>query len=203
MNEPIQEKAPKPPGLLPKNVQSWLIVGTRRSDGRHHVADRWQEAATPAKAVRPGAAAVTARSERNKDCRTAEPHPGSPARATRRAECTRAAEPRSLGRGSVPTSNRRNRTCAQQSGRRTHRRSDPGRAKEARLSLAVRVERRLSYRKSPRNAGGTVRTVLSDTGTTSGNSSGTSTEAALLSQMLKDAQLGAAPKRSRPLNPTL
>jgi type IV secretion system protein TrbI len=27
MNEPIQDKAPKPPGLLPKNVQSWLILG--------------------------------------------------------------------------------------------------------------------------------------------------------------------------------
>jgi type IV secretion system protein TrbI len=29
MNEPaeVQEKAPKPPGLLPKNVQSWLLVG--------------------------------------------------------------------------------------------------------------------------------------------------------------------------------
>jgi type IV secretion system protein TrbI len=27
MNESIQEKAPKPPGLLPKNVQSWLIIG--------------------------------------------------------------------------------------------------------------------------------------------------------------------------------
>ncbi len=26
MNEPITEKAPKPPGLLPKNVQSWLLV---------------------------------------------------------------------------------------------------------------------------------------------------------------------------------
>ena len=27
MNEPIQDKAAKPAGLLPKNVQSWLIVG--------------------------------------------------------------------------------------------------------------------------------------------------------------------------------
>src|SRR5713101_6272211 len=27
MNESIQEKAPKPPGLLPKNVQSWLLIG--------------------------------------------------------------------------------------------------------------------------------------------------------------------------------
>ena len=27
MNEPIEEKAPKPPGLLPKHVQSWLIAG--------------------------------------------------------------------------------------------------------------------------------------------------------------------------------
>jgi type IV secretory pathway VirB10-like protein len=27
MNEPIKDKAPKPPGLLPKNVQSWVIIG--------------------------------------------------------------------------------------------------------------------------------------------------------------------------------
>jgi type IV secretory pathway VirB10-like protein len=27
MNEPIQETIPKPPGLLPKNVQSWLLIG--------------------------------------------------------------------------------------------------------------------------------------------------------------------------------
>lgn len=27
MNEPIKDKAAKPPGLLPKNVQSWVIVG--------------------------------------------------------------------------------------------------------------------------------------------------------------------------------
>ena len=32
MNQPnqpaqVQEKAPKPPGLLPKNVQSWLLIG--------------------------------------------------------------------------------------------------------------------------------------------------------------------------------
>lgn len=26
MNEPIQDKAPKPPGLLPKNVQSWILI---------------------------------------------------------------------------------------------------------------------------------------------------------------------------------
>jgi type IV secretory pathway VirB10-like protein len=27
MNEPITDKAPKPPGLLPKNVQAWVIIG--------------------------------------------------------------------------------------------------------------------------------------------------------------------------------
>src|SRR6266705_3288553 len=27
MNEPIQQKAPKPPGLIPKNIQSWLLIG--------------------------------------------------------------------------------------------------------------------------------------------------------------------------------
>ena len=27
MNEPIQQNTPKPPGLIPKNVQSWLLIG--------------------------------------------------------------------------------------------------------------------------------------------------------------------------------
>src|SRR2546422_5497374 len=27
MNEPIQQKTPKPLGLIPKNVQSWLLIG--------------------------------------------------------------------------------------------------------------------------------------------------------------------------------
>src|ERR1700728_4626387 len=27
MNEPIEEKAPKPAGLLPKHIQSWLLIG--------------------------------------------------------------------------------------------------------------------------------------------------------------------------------
>ena len=27
MNEPVKDKSPKPPGLLPKHVQSWLILG--------------------------------------------------------------------------------------------------------------------------------------------------------------------------------
>ena len=25
--QPIQDKAPKPPGLMPKNVQAWVMVG--------------------------------------------------------------------------------------------------------------------------------------------------------------------------------
>ena len=31
MNDPIQDKSPKPPGLLPKHIQSWLIVGLAMS----------------------------------------------------------------------------------------------------------------------------------------------------------------------------
>jgi len=27
MNEPVQDKTPKPAGLVPKNVQSWLVIG--------------------------------------------------------------------------------------------------------------------------------------------------------------------------------
>ena len=43
----VQDKAPKPAGLLPKNVQSWLLVGPCVSDGRDHVADGRQETAAP------------------------------------------------------------------------------------------------------------------------------------------------------------
>jgi type IV secretory pathway VirB10-like protein len=31
LNDPIQDKSPKPPGLLPKHIQSWLIVGLAMS----------------------------------------------------------------------------------------------------------------------------------------------------------------------------
>jgi len=27
MNDQVKDKSPKPPGLLPKHVQSWLILG--------------------------------------------------------------------------------------------------------------------------------------------------------------------------------
>ena len=51
MDQPIQvqEKAPQPQGLLPKNVQSWLLAGTGVSHGRDYVVDRGQEPQAPTK----------------------------------------------------------------------------------------------------------------------------------------------------------
>jgi hypothetical protein len=39
MNEPIQEKAPKPPGLVPKNVQSWLLISLKSQYASVELAD--------------------------------------------------------------------------------------------------------------------------------------------------------------------
>src|SRR5271156_3335117 len=56
MSQPaeIQEKAPKPQGLLPKNVQSWLLIGLAFL----MVAIMWltggKKPPTPAKAASPG-----------------------------------------------------------------------------------------------------------------------------------------------------
>ena len=70
MNEPIQEKTPKPPGLLPKHVQSWLILGLAVLDGRDHVAHGWEEAADRCKSkCTRGPHSRSTRSKRNEDCR--------------------------------------------------------------------------------------------------------------------------------------
>ena len=92
MNQPnqpaqVQDKAPKPQGLLPKNVQSWLLIGLAFL----MVAIMWltggkkpQTASQSSVARHSGPG--TARSQRNQDCRNAEPHSGIAAPATCRAD---------------------------------------------------------------------------------------------------------------------
>src|SRR6266550_5944363 len=90
MNEPIKDKAPKPPGLLPKNVQPWVIIGIALL----MVVIMWLEAAGHGKdgcADRAGPSA--GRSERNQDCRFTEPDSGSTEAPAFCAECPRAANP--------------------------------------------------------------------------------------------------------------
>ena len=70
----VQEKAPKPQGLLPKNVQSWLLIGLAFL----MVVIMWLTGGKKASDTREiglGHCAGTgaARSERNQDQRVAEP----------------------------------------------------------------------------------------------------------------------------------
>ena len=88
MNQPtqpaqVQEKAPKPQGLLPKNVQSWLLIGVAFL----MVAIMWltggKKPQTPAKgSVLRRARAGAPRSQRIQNRRDAEPHSGFAAPAT-------------------------------------------------------------------------------------------------------------------------
>ena len=41
--QPIQDKAPKPPGLMPKNVQTWVMLGLAVLMVSDHVAHRREE----------------------------------------------------------------------------------------------------------------------------------------------------------------
>ena len=146
MNQPnqpaqVQEKAPKPQGLLPKNVQSWLLIGLAFL----MVAIMWltggKKPQTPAKAASsaaPGPGAT--RSQRNQDCRDAEPHSGIAAPATCRADRSRAADPLARCRQrKTPQQSQQPSACGH-GARAAAGRPDPGRAEEACLRVAVCFE---------------------------------------------------------------
>ena len=153
MNQPnqVQEKAPKPPGLLPKNVQSWLLISLALADGPYYVADRGQETADPNQGHSARAdGASAARSQRRQNRRTAKPHSGVAARAARGRERSRATEPSHR----AP----RRRTCRKRSSP-AQRATAPPTARK----MSIRAERKkreylslfssnvaLSYRKPPR-----------------------------------------------------
>ena len=93
MNEPIQEKAPKPPGLLPKHVQSWLILGLAvlmivimwLTGGK-----KQQTAAKANASVQQTPLPVEVNETKIADL--SESNPGTPATATCCAECPRSTE---------------------------------------------------------------------------------------------------------------
>ena len=80
MNEPIKDKAPKPPGLLPKNVQSWVIIGIALL----MVVIMWLTGGRKPQATGKSAAPTVL---------TPEPDSGSTEAAACCAECPRAANP--------------------------------------------------------------------------------------------------------------
>ena len=144
MNEPIQEKAPKPPGLLPKNVQSWLSLGLAVLmvvimwlTGRQEAADRRPKPNAPV-----AQAPAPLRGERNQDRRVAEPHcRNCSARNSSRKTPSRS---RPACSARCPQAHNRisSRVTSAIAATGARRRPHPGRAEEARLPFAVCFERR-------------------------------------------------------------
>ena len=88
--QPIQDKAPKPPGLMPKNVQTWVMLGLAVL----MVTIMWLTGGKKAQTAPEARDARcsdsgSARSQRGKDRRATEPDSGASARA---AGCTESAE---------------------------------------------------------------------------------------------------------------
>ena len=137
----IQEKAPKPQGLLPKNVQSWLLVGLAFL----MVAIMWltggKKPPTPAKSAL-SAAPVQAPLEVNEtkiaemQNRIQDLQRQQLLAQTALAQQTRALGPLRAGFPGVSSRQRGRRWRAAAGGR-----SDPGRAEAARLRVAVFFKR--------------------------------------------------------------
>src|SRR6266478_3752873 len=110
------------------------------SHGRHYVADRGEETPDPSQSsvIRRDRAGAP-RSQRNQDCRDAEPHSGFAASATSRADRTRPADP-ATGRRSAWLSAVSAVWCRWYGRTAVARRPDPGRAEEASLRLTVLIE---------------------------------------------------------------
>ena len=94
MNEPIKDKAPKPPGLLPKNVQSWVIIGIALL----MVVIMWLTGGKKPQATGKSAAPTVltpapVEVNETKIADLTEPDSGSTEATARCAECPRAANP--------------------------------------------------------------------------------------------------------------
>ena len=191
MNEPIQDKAPKPPGLLPKHVQSWLILGLAvlmivimwLTGGK-----KQQNAAKASAPVVQQPLPVEVNETKIADLQN---RIQELQREQLAAQSALAQQNRFLGAASSDQQQAQSSyASANPSGERTEDPIKAERRKREYLSLfASNIA--LSYRKTP---------PATQLGTTEPSSPApeppavsapsTATEAALLSQMLKDAQLG-------------
>ena len=204
MNEPIQDKAPKPPGLLPKHVQSWLILGLAVL----MIVIMWltggKKQQTSAKAntpVRPTPAPVEVNETKVADLQNRiqelqrEQLVAQSALAQQNRLLAGAPSDQQQAQSSYAPGN--------PSGERTEDPIKAERRKREYLSLfASNIA--LSYRKSaPATQPGQSEPTSPIPESPTATAATTATEAALLSQMLKDAQLGTPPQANSATQPNV
>ncbi len=204
MNEPIQDKAPKPPGLLPKHVQSWLILGLAVL----MIVIMWltggKKQQTTAKAntpVRPTSPPVEVNETKIADLQNRiqelqrEQLVAQSALAQQNRLLAGAPSDQQQGQSNYATGN--------PSGDHTEDPIKAERRKREYLSLfASNIA--LSYRKSaPATQAGQSEPMSPTPESPAATAASTPTDVALLSQMLKDAQLGTPPQANSATQPNV
>src|SRR5437773_2020308 len=191
MNEPIQDKAPKPAGLLPKHIQSWLILGLAVL----MIVIMWltggKKQQTAAKANAPVAQQPLPLEVNETKIADLQNRIQELQREQLAAQSALAQQNRFLG---AATPDQQQTQSNHGSGNPAgERNEDPIKAEQRKrdyLSLfASNIA--LSYRKTPPpTQPGTSEPIFPAPEPAAANPPSSPTEAALLSQMLKDAQLG-------------
>jgi type IV secretion system protein TrbI len=191
MNEPIQDKAPKPAGLLPKHVQSWLILGLAVL----MIVIMWltggKKQQTAAKANAPVAQQPLPVEVNETKIADLQNRIQELQREQLAAQSALAQQNRFLGAAASDQQQAQsNYAAGNPAGERNEDPIKDERRKRDYLSLfASNIA--LSYRKTPPTTQpGTSEPISSAPEPPAVNPPSTPTEAALLSQMLKDAQLG-------------
>ena len=195
MNEPIQDKAPKPPGLLPKHVQSWLILGLAVL----MIVIMWltggKKQQTPAKASAPTAQQPLPVEVNETKIVDLQNRIQELQREQLAAQSALAQQSRFIGAASPDQQQTQSSYAPSNSA--GERAEDPIKAERRKrdyLSLfASNIA--LTYRKtSPATQAGPPEQSSPSPDPPGTIPPSTSTEAALLSQMLRDGQLGIAPQ---------
>jgi type IV secretory pathway VirB10-like protein len=191
MNEPIQDKAPKPAGLLPKHIQSWLILGLAVL----MIVIMWltggKKQQTAAKANAPVAQQPLPVEVNETKIADLQNRIQELQREQLAAQSALAQQNRFLGAAAPDQQQAQsNYAAGNPAGERNEDPIKAERRKRDYLSLfASNIA--LSYRKTPPTTQpGTSEQISSAPEPPAVNPPSTPTEAALLSQMLKDAQLG-------------
>src|SRR2546430_1744037 len=204
MNEPIQDKAPKPPGLLPKHVQSWVILGLAVL----MIVIMWltggKKQQTPAEASAPVAQQPLPVEVNETKIADLQNRIQELQREQLAAQSALAQQNRFLG-ATAPDQQQAqsNYAAGNPAGERNEDPIKAERRKRDYLSLfASNIA--LSYRKTPPTTQpGTSEPISSAPEPPAVNPPSTPTEAALLSQMLKDAQLGNVPQTTSAIQPNV
>ena len=204
MNEPIQDKAPKPAGLLPKHVQSWLILGLAVL----MIVIMWltggKKQQTAAKANAPIAQQPLPVEVNETKIADLQNRIQELQREQLAAQSALAQQNRFLGAAAPDQQQAQsNYATGNSAGERNEDPIKAERRKRDYLSLfASNIA--LSYRKTPPTTQpGTSEPISSAPEPPAVNPPSTPTEAALLSQMLKDAQLGNVPQTTSATQPNV